>query len=114
MDKLKQISLFLSLSLILTIFLISIQIKIKTMKINELEKKHYNQEVKISGKIINIRNYQDFQILTVEDPTDQIQIISNIKNTNLTKLKNQTVEITGRIDFYNNNLQINANKINKK
>ncbi|MFA5173919.1 MAG: OB-fold nucleic acid binding domain-containing protein [Candidatus Pacearchaeota archaeon] len=108
--KLLAISLIISLLGILgLLILINIQ-EPDLMNINQLSLSNLNQNIKIQGKITNIRSYQDsnFQIISINDSTGKIDLTLD-KILNLTKESNLIV--IGTIQEYNHNLQIQANKV---
>jgi RecJ-like exonuclease len=105
-----KLSLTLSILGILILLLISNFQTIKTINIQNISQNLLNQKVQIQGEIIHVKNYKDFQILTLADKTEKINIIINQK-TNLTK--NSSVKIIGRVLEYKGNLQVSADKILK-
>jgi RecJ-like exonuclease len=104
----KKISLIISLTGILILLLIINSTELETTKISSINDNFLNKNIKIIGQITNIKNYDNFATLTIKDSTGQIQGICNC-NLNQT---DKTFEITGRVSTYNNQLQINIDKIN--
>ena len=114
--NLKKLSLTISLLGVITLLILTNTLEPKLTSINKITIKELNKKVKIQGKIINIKNYENsridelFYILTVSDTTEEIEVILNIKKTLNLKI-NQNVTITGRVNTYKNQLQIQAEKI---
>tara|TARA_Y100000310_G_scaffold10116_1_gene10859 strand:- start:24850 stop:25173 length:324 start_codon:yes stop_codon:yes gene_type:complete len=104
----KKLALIISLTGILILFLIINSTNLEETKISSINDKFLNKNIKIIGQITNIKNYDDFATLIIKDSASQIQAICNC---NLKK-SDETFEITGRVSTYNNQLQININKIN--
>jgi len=79
------------------------------MNIKDITPNHLNKQVKIQGQITNLRTINPtFQILTLTDKTGQIQATIN---SNPQLKTNQEIVILGRITQYQNELQIQINKI---
>jgi len=93
---------------IFLLLIISINVNPKQIKINEINDKILNKKVQIKGEITNVRTYDDFQILSINDHTGTIDATLNSYNK---FEKNQSVTIIGTIEQYKNNLQIRAEKI---
>jgi len=89
---------------ILGIFLLLIiSASIQPEKISGYSELKENKYVQVSGKIISIKNYEDFSILKLD---------SNITLTCNCKFQaNSTVTAQGKVEKYQNNLQVNADKI---
>ena len=100
--NLLKISLIISVTGIFFLLLLSILIQPKQIN-NEKELK-LNDYISVKGKIISIRNYDDFNVIKLDN------------NITLTcekcKLKqNQTIIAEGKVEEYEKQLQINAEKI---
>ena len=108
MKNLTKITFAISLMGILLLLIISKNLESKLIDIENINNKLLNKNVKIQGNIINIKNYKDFQSISIKDSTGKITITLN-KNLNLTK--NQNIIITGKVKEYNQNLQIQTDKI---
>jgi len=109
MNKLTKISFVISLFGILILLLLSNIIQSPIISISEIGSQHINKQITIKADIINIKNYENFQVLILEDYTGNI---SAIINSNKLKRINNTI-ITGKVQEYKDNLQININKISK-
>ncbi|MEA3330027.1 MAG: OB-fold nucleic acid binding domain-containing protein [Nanoarchaeota archaeon] len=103
----KKIALIISLVGILILLFIINTTSPKIVKISSIEKEDC-KEIKIKGTISEIKNYKNkFTTFTITDSTGKIQGVCNCPNVQ----QNQTAEITGKIQEYQNNLQINVEKI---
>lgn len=103
-NKLLKASLIISfVGIFLLLFLTTLKPK-EVGNYNELE---LNERVKTQGKIIEIKNYDNFFIISLDN---------NITITcNSCQLKeNQTIEAEGKVTDYKKQLQINAEKIQIK
>jgi len=78
-------------------------------KINQLNIKQINKQIKIQGEIISIKTINpDFHILNIKDSTSTIQAtINNPKKLVI----NQNITLIGTLNQYNGQLQIQTNKI---
>lgn len=104
MDKLLVPCLIISILGILV--LLSIPFVIKPKQISSYSDLKENSYVQITGKIISIKtypNYDDFSIITLDK---NITLICNCKFP-----INTTIKAQGKVEIYNNKLQINADKI---
>lgn len=105
----------LTISLI-GIFLLLAIIKFQTIEsaqISSISPQSIGKEVKITGNIISFREYEnDFKILRIKDNKDTITVTCNCLE--IKPYLNKTLEITGKVEQYKEQLQINANKINIK
>ncbi|MBR9706366.1 hypothetical protein GOV14_05000 [Candidatus Pacearchaeota archaeon] len=79
--------------------------KPKTIEIKDINKNLLNKQIHTSGQIKQIQNYQGFQVVTIKQENNTIQVLID-KPLNLTK--NQLIEVTGNVQNYKSNLQINA------
>jgi len=112
MQKNIKILLVLSLLGIFLMLFISRHAEPQKILINNITKSMLNQQVKIAGKIISLKNFenQSFQLLTISDSSGKITATANSQiplKLNLSK----NYEIIGKIDEYNKTLQINSEKI---
>jgi len=108
-NPLLKISFTITILGILILLIISNIIQPKLTTINQLTIKQLNKQVKIQGKITNIKTINPtFHILTIKDSTSTIQATTN-NQKNL--IKNQTIILTGTLQPYKNQLQIQTNNI---
>lgn len=104
MDKILLFSILISLVGILILLLISANLPIREVK--EYSQLKEGEYVQIAGKIISVKNYQDFSIIRLD---------KNITLTCECNLKaNQTLEAAGYVESYKGELQINTEKIKIK
>jgi len=96
------------MGILLLLIILNQQPKFTT--IDKITLKDLNKNVKVQGEIVDIKNYPDsnFQVISIKDETGEIDITTN-QILNLTD--SQTIIITGKITEYENNLQIQANKM---
>lgn len=93
----------LTLSFIGVFLLLILSLTIQPKQVNSYQDLKLNSYVKTTGKIIDIKTYDDFSIISLD---------KNITLTCNCKLKiNQTIEIIGKVSEYNKELQINSDKI---
>ena len=102
--KLMKISFLVSLVGIFFLLLLSNIIKPK--QINLPSELKLNSYASTSGKILSIKNYDDFLIIKLDN---NIALIFNCKNCNLKQ--NLTIKTEGKVVSYKNELQIQAEKI---
>ena len=104
----KQLSLIISIIGIFLLLLIINYQQPEVSTINQLTTKKINDQVSIIGQITNTKVFQNqFTILNMQDSTGKINIICNCPKIN----QNTTLKITGRLIKYQNQLEIQADKI---
>ncbi len=106
-------SLILSLAGIFFLLLLSNFSEPKLISIGEINDLLINKKVKVQGEVFNIKSYKNsnFQILSIKDETGKIDITLN-RILNLTK--NQEIIVIGKVSEYEQNLQVQADRIIKK
>jgi len=112
--NLLKLSLLISIFGILTLLILLTTLEPTITKISEIESKYLNKNIKIIGKITNIKDYKqyNFFILTISDSTSKIDVlVEYLENKKPNFSKNQNILITGRLTQYKDNLQIQANEI---
>jgi aspartyl/asparaginyl-tRNA synthetase len=108
MEKILKISFTISILGIFLLLVIMNELSQKQTNIQNITKEMINRKVNIRGEIINIKNYNNFQVISIRDSTGKIDITLD-KNLNLTK--NQDITIEGIVKEYNKTLQIQADII---
>jgi len=115
MEKLLKAALILSLLGIFLLLLLSSALKNTPSSINEAKELPEYEKVRVQGKILTLREASpNFFILKVADNTGNISVTLNSKKSLLKQKSFQEkslVEIRGKISFYKNETQINADKI---
>ena len=96
-----KLSLLISILGILILFLISNLIQPE--QISNYKELKINQLVKTQGKILDIKNYDEFSIIKLDN--------NLIITCNCNFKKNQTIQVIGKVVEYKNQLQIQAEKI---
>jgi hypothetical protein len=104
-----KLSFIISVLGILILFFIMISKEPELKTLNEV-KNLSNENVKVIGKISKIKNYPNFQILTLKDSTDSL--LALVSPPSKVELKeNYTLELTGLITEYKNETEIRINNI---
>ena len=103
-----NLTLVISLIGIFLLLFLSYSLSPDLIDIEKIDNKSINKQVKIQGKIINIKDKQSFKILQIQDNTGKINILCNCKDN---IKQNQTLIIVGKIQEYKEVLQISADKI---
>jgi RecJ-like exonuclease len=105
--RLKQISLIISFIGIITLLLTINTLQLPTTNIESITARDLNKNIKIIATISSQKSFNDFSILTIQDESGKITGICNCPQLP----KNKTLEIIGKISKYENEIQININKI---
>lgn len=101
MDLLK---ISITVSLIGIFFLLILSNVLPAKEISSYSQLKVNDYVKTTGNIISIKTYDDFNIIKLNN---NITLTCNKCPFN----QNQTIIVEGKVEEYENSLQINANKI---
>lgn len=112
MEKRQALLLVLSLIGILILLLLSQKLEPKLRDISGITKKNLDETVKIRGLITEAREYNNntFQVLTIKDSTGNISAVMNAEHeVEINKSKNYT--IIGKVQSYNQTLQISISKL---
>ena len=107
-ENLLKISLIISVSGILLLLLLANILEPKLIDISEINSKMLNQKVKVSGFIFKIEDKETFQILSIADETEKIDVLCECKEE---LEKNQEIIVIGKVQEYQQSLQIQAEKI---
>ena len=105
--ELCNLYLLFSIAGILFLLIFSCFIKPKQINICNLKELEENDYVLVYGKIISERNLtKDFTILNLENSSCKIEVTCNCHG-----FFNKTVFVIGKISYYQNKTQINAEKV---
>ncbi len=108
MEDILKVLIVISLSGILLLLFLSNILEPKLIDIEKINNRMVNRKVKISGTVIEIYDKETFKILIVKDKTGKINVLCKCRD-----IKNESIEVIGRVKKYKNQLQINADKILK-
>jgi DNA/RNA endonuclease YhcR with UshA esterase domain len=103
-----KISLIISLFGILILLILSNTLTPKLFNIKDINSNDAYKKILLEGVVVSIKNYPDFTIIRLKDNTGSINVIVE---DNIDLEKNTTVKIIGKINEYNNELEIKADKI---
>ncbi len=115
MEKRQTLLLIATLIGILILLFLSQNLKPELKQISEIIDKDLNQIIRVSAHIENVREYNDntFQVLTLKDSSGNITGIMSA-NYPVKINKSANYSISGKIQSYNNTLQISINHIELK
>lgn len=109
-DKaLSSIALFILIIGITILWTIDFTAEPKIISITEAKSKT-NSYVSITGKVIEVQDKTSFLILTLEDKTDNMQVLV-YKDNALNIQEEMNLLISGKVIEYKNKKEINADKI---
>lgn len=101
-----KVALFCSLIGILILIIVSEKITITSYEINAIDQTLIDKEIKINGEITAIKETPGLLILTIQDSTGKITVITFDKEITITK--GAHVEIQGTVTKYENILELDA------
>ncbi len=112
MEKLQKISFVVSLIGILLLFALSGLLAPPLTDIADISEKNLGERLALQGNFTSIKNFDDdnFQIIHMKDKTGNITIVSNSKSPIIIN-KSVTYIVTGEVQLYKGELQINADEI---
>tara|TARA_Y100000310_G_C20549770_1_gene747457 strand:- start:552 stop:833 length:282 start_codon:yes stop_codon:yes gene_type:complete len=84
----------------------------KQINIENITDKMLNQKLKVQGTIFKIQDKETFKIISILDSEGNIDVLCNCKNKNNFKIQDEIL-VTGIVQEYNQNFQIQADKIMK-
>ncbi len=103
--------LFFSLLGTLLLLFLSNNLEPKLSEINDIKISNIDNFVKINGEIASIKEFESTMIINVKDDSDKINVVLFEK----AQLSNgMQVEIIGKVSEFNNEVQINAERISIK
>ena len=102
--NLKLISLIIALLGLSSLFLLAYFLH--PQQISTLQELKENSYVQAQGKVISERTYADFSIIKLDN---NLTITCNCKG-----FINKTIEVEGKVESYENTLQIKAYKIKER
>lgn len=101
----KLLTFSLIISFLGVFLLLLLSNTIKPIQVSYYQQLKLNDKVKTTGKILNIKTYDNFNIISLDN---NLTITCNKCNFKL----NQTIQAEGKVAEYKQQLQINAEKIN--
>ncbi len=113
MEKIKKILLIASLIGIMILLFVSQQISPKISSISQLNESQLGERVQIKGSIVGIKDYSNntFHVIELADSTGFISAIFNTKSKEIKINYSLNYTVIGKLETYNQTIQINAEKI---
>lgn len=105
-----KVSLIITLIGILILLAVSESIEVNESKISLISKKDIDKAVRLKGKITYIKETPGLFIFNLEDSSGKIKVIA-FKQESFQLEKNSIVEIEGVVKEYNNELEVQADRI---
>jgi DNA/RNA endonuclease YhcR with UshA esterase domain len=107
-SALLKISLICSLVGILLLFFISNNLQVNEKVISELDETDIGSSVRLTGIVTNFQNRGSVILIDVAQ-LEEMQVV--VFNSNFTLNKGDAVEIIGKVDEYEGNRQLIADKV---
>jgi len=105
----ERISLIASFIGIIVLLILSQFIEPKAVQIKDIDETIIGQTITISGNITSIKNFENMELLTVISLEDTSEItVVVFEKTNISK---GIAKITGKVNEYNNQIEIEATEI---
>ncbi len=95
---------------IILLVIIADKVSIPSSAIGSLTKQDLNKAVTIKGTVKSITNKETIAIFNIEDKTGSIKAVA-FKPNNLTIKKGSFIELEGKLNLYEDNLEIYAETI---
>ena len=109
MEKLVKISFIIALVGILILIILSQQISPEIINVEDAKNMSVHKPVAITGRILSVNDYDGFQVLLLQDSTGIMKITSYSKKP--IDKPTEEVLIIGKIDIYQEEKQVQADKI---
>lgn len=93
---------------IFILLLISEKTNLKTIPISEINPSMLDQTIKVNGKVEKITKTGLVSIIQLKDETSSIKVVA-FENTTINK--DDSLEVTGKVTSYKNELEIDSDKI---
>ena len=111
-ERLTKIAIIMTIVSLITLYSISTNRNLEEKQINKINNEDIESQLTINGKINRITELEDVYFLELQQISKITIVVFKDEKINIEK--DDYVEIEGKVDEYNNNLQIIANKIIKK
>lgn len=108
-NSLLKLSLVVAILAILVIVLLANNLEPKTITISAINERMLDEWVKISGKVVDERTFENLKILTIDDGNATINAILREKENS--SFLYQHVIILGKVIEYKNELEIEISRI---
>ena len=112
-QTLLKIAIVTALLGMFSLYLLSDAINIDESSISKIEQEEPGKSVKILGTIEDLYQGETSSVLTIKRPEDVTVFVYRNKQPNMTLAIGDQVEIIGKIDEFNNQQQVQANRIRK-
>ena len=107
--SLTKIALITFLIGLILLFVLSQNLEPKLIEIKDIKSSMMDKTVRIQGQLIKIKQTDAMSILTVDDKTETISVLSPKTNISL----NSSLEIIGKVTVYKGTLEVEAQKISE-
>ncbi len=108
---LTRVALFTAILGTALLLFLSQTLEPKLIKISEINDDVLEQNVKVQGNVASLKKYGNMAIISLEDETEKINVVVYNLKENISF--SGKIQVIGKIKEYNNELEIEANKINK-
>jgi RecJ-like exonuclease len=92
---------------LIALFFLSENLEPKLVEIKDIKGSMMDKTVRIQGQLIKIKQTDAMSILTIDDKTDSISVLSPKTNISI----NSSLEIIGKVTEYKGILEIESEKI---
>jgi len=96
---------------IIALVFLSQSLVLPLTEISEIDSSKLDSFVRIQGKIISVKNYENMALLRISDGTENITVIARSK---LNISKNDWIDVIGKVVEYKGMLEIEAEQIKTK
>ena len=109
--NLLKVALICSLVGIVALYFISENIEIKQKNIEKITLDDINKNVKVKGVVKDLFENEKVMIITIEQPQDMTIVLFKSKNESVGINKGSNIEVIGKVDEYEGELEIIGNKV---
>ncbi|OYT41221.1 hypothetical protein B6U80_01815 [Candidatus Pacearchaeota archaeon ex4484_26] len=109
-----KIALTTSLIGLLLLFFLSENLEPRLLPVGKIDEKLFDEYVKISGEIANVKETSGLYILSVKDDSGEISVILFKNKKKIDFVQNRIIEVIGKVSEYRGKPEIEAVEIRQK
>lgn len=106
-----KIALICSLIGVVALYLISENLEIKQKNIEKITLDDVDKNVKVKGIVRDLFENDKIMIITIEQPQEMKVVLFKSKNESIGIFEGNEIEVIGKVDEYEGELEIIGNKV---
>ena len=106
-----KVALICSLVGIVALYFISEDIEVGQKNIGKITLEDIDKNVKVKGVVKDLFENEKVMLITIEQPQDMTIVLFKSKNESIGINKGSSIEVIGKVDEYEGELEIIGNKV---